>query len=87
MAGAALILGIVLLIAILNSTPGRPLFSKTLKVIVGVLFLIFGAYVVFIAMHVPMAASYLLGQTIGCILIVGFFVAVGMSIRKRRQKK
>ena len=67
--------------------PGKPLFSTGLKVIVSLLFLLFVVYFSLIARRAPMAAPYLLGQALGCLLIVGIFVAVGVAVRKTREKR
>jgi hypothetical protein len=87
MSALALLLGIILLVVIVTRPADKPLFSTTLKVIVGVLFLLFAAYVVFIAIHVPDAASYIVGQAFGGLLLVAICVAIGTAIRKRRDKK
>jgi hypothetical protein len=87
MSGLVLILGIILLIVIIRRPAGEPLFSTTLKIVVGLLFLIFAAYVVFIAIHVPAAAAYLIGQAFGALILVAIFVAAGTAIRNHRDKK
>ncbi len=85
--GAALVLGILFLVIIVRESPGKPLFSTTLKVIALVLFILFGAYVVFTSMYTPMDVPYLVGQALGCVLLMGIFVGIAVAIKKRRDRR
>ena len=85
--GAAIVLGILFLGVILREPPGKPLFSVTLKVIALVLFVLFGAYVVFTSMYTPMDVPYIVGQALGCVLLIGVFVGIAVAIKKRRDRR
>ena len=84
---ASIFVGILFLVVILRGSPGKPMFSTTLKVIVLLLFLVFAVYVLFIGMYVPTAVPSLLGRAIACVLIIGIFSAIGIAIRKRRDRR
>jgi hypothetical protein len=87
MAGGAVLVGILLLVVILRGPPGKPLFSTTIKVIVFLVLILFAAYLLFVGMYAPMAVPYLLEQALGCVIIIGIFVAIGTAVRKRRDKR
>ncbi len=85
--GATIVLGILFLVVILRESPGKPLFSITLTIIALVLFILFGAYVVFTSMYTPMDVPYLVGQGLGCVLLMGIFVGIAVAIKKRRDRR
>jgi apolipoprotein N-acyltransferase len=87
MASLSMLVGIVLMVLILNRPAGKPLMSTWGKAGVGFAFALFAAWVVWLGMKAPNYAAELIGQAVGCVLIVGIFVAIGTTIRSRREKK
>ena len=87
MSAAALLLGIILAIIIASRPAEKLLFSATLKIVIALLCSIFAAYIFFIAMNAPVVGSYLLGQVLGCVIIILICIAIGNTIRKRKGKK
>ena len=82
MSAAALLLGLILAIIIATRPAEKLLFSATLKIVIALLCSIFAAYIFFIAMNVPVVGSYLLGQVLGCVIIILICIAIGNAIRK-----
>jgi hypothetical protein len=84
MAGATLILAILLLIVVARTPKSKPLFSGTTKIVVillGILWLlIVGFFALFAAWQLP----YLLGQATGTLLILAICGAIGLAIRSKR---
>ena len=84
MAGPVLLLGILLLILIARTPKGKPFFSRITKlliVLLGILCLvILGFFAMFAAWQIP----YMIGQTIGALLILAIFVGIGFWIRQSR---
>jgi len=84
---ASILLGILVLVVILRGSPGKPMFSDTLKIIVLIVFLLFAAYALYMGMYVPTVVPRLLGQAIACVVIIGIFAAIGVAIRKKRDRR
>jgi threonine/homoserine efflux transporter RhtA len=87
MAGATLLLGILLLIKIILTPQDKPIFGRFVTIATAILFALFSAYAVWLGTKVPGAAENLIGQAVGLILILLVFVAIGIAVRKWKYRK
>jgi hypothetical protein len=87
MIGLALLLGVALAIIVATRPAEKLLFRQALKVVIALLCSIFAGFIVFIAMHSPGTGSYLVGQVVGCVIIVIICLVVGNVVRKMKGKK
>ncbi len=85
MAGAILILGLLLLWLIAKRPRSRPLLGRTAKVIILILGILYLGLIVFLILTMPVAAPRMIGQTVGAILILLVFAAIGNVVRKTRK--
>jgi hypothetical protein len=84
MAGATLILGILLLILIARTPKTKPLFSGATKVVMILLGILWMLIIAFFARFAAWQLPYMLGQAIGTLLILAIFAAIGLAIRRKR---
>lgn len=84
MAGATLLLGILLVIVIARAPKDRPLFSGVTKVLMILLAVLWMVIVGFFALFAAWQLPYILGQAIGTLLILSIFAGIGFWIKKSR---
>jgi hypothetical protein len=84
MAGATVLLGILLLIVIARTPKDKALFSGLTKVLMILLGIVWLAIVGFFALFAAWQLPYMLGQAIGTILILLIFAGIGFWIRRSR---
>jgi hypothetical protein len=84
MAGAILILGLLILWLTASRPPNRPLLGRVAKILILTLGILYLGLVVFLVLTWPLIVPRLIGQTVGAILILLIFAAVGNIIRKRK---
>jgi hypothetical protein len=84
MSAAAFLLGILLAIIVATRPSEKLLFSANLKILIALLCSLFATYIVFIAMSLPAAGSYFIGQVFGSAIIIMICVVIGNTIRKMK---
>jgi hypothetical protein len=82
MAGAILILGLLILWLTARRPLNRPLLSRATRISILVLGVLYLGLIVFLILTWPLIVPRLIGQTVGAILILFVFAAVGGIIRK-----
>jgi len=79
-----LILGVMLAVLIARTPKDNPLFSGVTKVLMILPAVLWLVMVVFLALFAAWQLPYMLGESIGILLILSIFAGIGFWIRKSR---